>query len=160
MSNLAQTILEELFRFEIRYKGGTSASLAKLFDGFGFNQNSFKSSITRLHKKGLIKRSEEGWFITNEGKNFLSNNINNFVDSPFDKNAKKDLIVMFDIPENYRRYRDWLRGQLIMFGYIMIQQSVWVGPSPLPPEFKKHIKKLRLNNSIRTFKLAKGYVKK
>ena len=63
---------------------------------------------------------------------------------------------MFDVSEECRHYRNWLRDQLKEFGYVMVQQSVWAGPSPLPKEFKDYINKLKLQKSIRTFKLAKA----
>ncbi len=43
------------------------------------------------------------------------------------------------------------------FGYIMIQKSVWVGPSPLPKEFKDYMKEIKLDKCIKTFKLEKSY---
>ena len=50
----------------------------------------------------------------------------------FKNDSPKNLIVMYDIPHNMKVERDWFRRHLIKFGYIMIQKSVWVGPSPLP----------------------------
>jgi CRISPR-associated endonuclease Cas2 len=153
---LAKKILKELYEAEIRYKGGTSASLSDISKLFGANKNSYKSSVTRLHKNGFIKKEGGGWLVTNEGKQFLSQSSLKSFESPFTKSAKKDLLLMFDIPEEYRQYRNWLREQLKEFGYVMVQRSVWAGPSPLPLEFKAYIKKLKLQKTIRTFKLAKA----
>ncbi|MEK7140508.1 MAG: CRISPR-associated endonuclease Cas2, partial [Patescibacteria group bacterium] len=55
--------------------------------------------------------------------------------SSFKKDAPKNLIVMYDVPHNFKKERDWFRRHLVKFGYIMIQKSVWVGPSPLPKDF-------------------------
>jgi DNA-binding transcriptional regulator PaaX len=78
--------------------------------------------------------------------------------SRFKKDAPKNLIVMYDIPHNFKKERDWFRRQLINFGYIMIQKSVWVGPSPLPKEFLDYLKEIKINNNFKTFKLAKSYI--
>jgi len=67
---------------------------------------------------------------------------------------------MFDISESKKAEREWFRWNLKKFNFIMIQKSVWVGPSPLPKEFLNYIKKIGLKESIRTFKLAKPYINK
>ena len=77
--------------------------------------------------------------------------------SYFKKDAPKNLIVMYDIPHNLKKERDWFRRHLIRFGYIMIQKSVWVGPSPLPKNFLDYLKEIKIGDKLRTFKLAKTY---
>lgn len=67
---------------------------------------------------------------------------------------------MYDVADGKKKERDWLRRHLIKFGYIMIQRSVWVGPSPLPEQFVAYIKELGLRASVKKFKLAKPYSKK
>ena len=75
----------------------------------------------------------------------------------FKKDAPKNLIVMYDIPHNQKKERDWFRRQLIKFEYVMIQKSVWVGPSPLPKDFLDYLKEIRIGDKFKTFKLAKPY---
>lgn len=77
--------------------------------------------------------------------------------SQFEKNAPKNLIVMYDVPHEKKKERDWFRRQLKNFDYIMIQKSVWVGPSPLPKEFIEYVKSIDLRDKLKTFKLAKPY---
>jgi len=77
--------------------------------------------------------------------------------SSFKDNAPKNLIIMYDIPHNLKKERDWFRRHLIKFGYIMIQKSVWVGPSPLPKDFLNYLKEIKIGNKFKTFKLAKSY---
>src|ERR1035437_10771944 len=60
--------------------------------------------------------------------------------SPFKKDSPKNLLVMCDVPTEKKKERDWFRRHLKKFNYIMIQQSVWVGPSPLPKDFIKYVK--------------------
>ena len=64
---------------------------------------------------------------------------------------------MFDIPEVQKAEREWLRWHLKKFHYFMIQKSVWVGPSPLPKKFLDYIKSIKIENGVKTFKLARGY---
>lgn len=76
---------------------------------------------------------------------------------PLKSDAPKNLIVMYDIPHSLKKERDWFRRQLIKFGYIMIQKSVWVGPSPLPKDFLAYAKEIKIGDKLVTFKLAKPY---
>ncbi len=78
-------------------------------------------------------------------------------ESFFKDTAPKNLIVMYDIPHNLKKERDWFRRHLIKFGYIMIQKSVWVGPSPLPKSFLDYLKEIKIGDKFKTFKLAKSY---
>ena len=81
-------------------------------------------------------------------------------DSPFQKDSPKDLIVMYDIPHSLKKERDWFRRHLKKFNYIMIQKSVWVGPSPLPKDFLNYVKEIGLNGQLKTFRLARSYLNK
>lgn len=65
-------------------------------------------------------------------------------DYNFALNAPRDLIVVYDIPYNKRKERDWFRRHLQKFGFIMIQKSVWLGPSPLPNDFLDYVKSIGL----------------
>ena len=67
------------------------------------------------------------------------------------------LLIIYDIPEDKKSERNWFRRHLKDFHFIMIQRSVWVGPSPLPKDFLEYIKSIKIGNSFKTFKLAKGY---
>ena len=77
--------------------------------------------------------------------------------SPFNAGAPKNLIVMYDIPDNLKKERDWFRRQLIKFDYVMIQRSVWIGPSPLPEHFLDYLKEIKIGDKFKTFKLAKSH---
>jgi DNA-binding transcriptional regulator PaaX len=77
----------------------------------------------------------------------------------FKLNSPKDMIVTYDIPANRRKERDWFRRHLQKFDYIMVQKSVWIGPSPLPKDFLNYVKSIGLLKQFKTFKLAKPYTK-
>ena len=74
-------------------------------------------------------------------------------------NSPRDLVVMYDFPKDKIKERNWFRRHLQKFGYIMIQKSVWVGPSPLPKDFLNYVKSIGLLNQLVTLKLAKPYLK-
>src|SRR3990167_8890730 len=70
--------------------------------------------------------------------------------SIFKKNTPRNLLIIYDIPEGKKKERDWFRRQLINLQFKMIQKSVWVGPSPLPGEFKRYIKIIGLKQNFKT----------
>ena len=77
--------------------------------------------------------------------------------SSFNKDAPKNLLLIYDIPEERKKERDWFRRQLRNFDFAMIQRSVWVGPSPLPSDFLNYLKRIGLRKEFKTFRLAKPY---
>jgi len=80
--------------------------------------------------------------------------------SDFKKDTPKNLLLMYDIPHTRKKERDWFRRQLKNFDFVMIQKSVWVGPSPLPKDFFNYLKRIGLQKEFKTFKLAKSYTNK
>lgn len=113
-----------------------------------------------LKSMGYIKEVNGIYFITYKGEEFLNKKnktiFKKFESSKTDKDPK-DLLLLYDVPEDKKAHRDWLRKELVNFNYIMIQRSVWVGPSPLPKEFTQYLKDIGLKDTIKTFKLEKGY---
>jgi len=120
----------------------------KIFYYKGVRVNAFGIPVFSDKKKRIKKvdRKRKFYYIT--------------FHSEFDKKAPKNLIVIYDIPEEKKKERDWFRRQLKNFDYIMIQRSVWVGPSPLPKDFLDYVKLLDLKDKLKTFRLAKPYREK
>lgn len=127
-----------------------------------YNKQSIRNSFSKLHSKKLIEYHGSYIKITRDGEKYLKRK-STFLESfksNFKDNQKKNLLVLFDIQETRKIEREWFRRHLIKFGYIMIQKSVWVGPSPFPKEFIEYVKKIKLQESIKTFKLENGYQNK
>ena len=80
----------------------------------GVRVNSFGFPILNLNKKAtnskVTKRIFHSTFLSDLGES-----------------SPKNLIVMYDIPHEKKKERDWFRRHLKKFNYIMIQKSVWVG---------------------------------
>jgi DNA-binding transcriptional regulator PaaX len=114
--------------------------------------------LSRLKKKGLISKEKETWKITRLGKEMLmhkNNALLSFIPEKPNKKQKKTTIIVFDIPEKKRKYRDWLRYELIGLGFEFVQQSVWFGPT-LPQEFVVYLEKVKLIKYTRFFKVKEG----
>jgi len=150
-----EEIIKALSRSTFRYKGMTVGM-------FGFPVQSRKSlyaELSKLRKKKYIIKEGKYWKILPDGTRYLETRRAKLklFDSPFSKESPKNLLVMFDVSESRKAEREWLRHHLRKFGYIMVQKSVWVGPSPLPKGFTDYLKNIKLSDSLKTFKLARGY---
>lgn len=156
--SIVSEIINEFLKTELSYKGAR-VNLFGIPIYNEYKKSSYASSISRLKGKGFIDEDKLGWFITSDGKKFCKNNkkYKNF-NSPFSEKTPRDLLVIFDISQDRKKERDWLRWQLKKFNYSMIQRSVWVGPSPLPVEFKRYLEDIKLKECIKTFKLKSGYI--
>jgi DNA-binding transcriptional regulator PaaX len=113
----------------------------------GVKVNSFGLPVFLENKSGRIKTKERK-------KNFYHTTFS----SPFKKDAPRNLMVLYDIPEAKKKERDWFRRQLQAFGFKMVQRSVWVGPAPLPKAFLSYVKHVGIEKDFKTFKLAKSSI--
>ena len=150
-------ILKQLNGTGLSYKG-VRVNIFGIPQSDNIQRSSFGNTMARLNKRGLIEKNNNNWSVTNKGKIYLKNkSVFKKFDSPFDKKSPRDLLLMFDIPETKKLHRSWLRWQLKEFNYVMVQRSVWVGPSPLPKNFKEYLKEVEIQDCIKIFKLAKNY---
>lgn len=117
-----------------------------------------RKTLYRLKKQGLVENKNKIWEITEKGKGFLKDKLSlkiyHFGHLKI-KNAKRNMIIVFDIPEIRKKQRDWLRGNLLSLGFTQLQKSVWFGPAPLPKEFIKYLNETNLLQYLKFFKVAK-----
>jgi phenylacetic acid degradation operon negative regulatory protein len=110
--------------------------------GWCKSPKTFRSAISRLKKAGYIKR---GGFniisLANKGKSearqaYISAELRLYKhgQTQWDGGWR---IILFDIPENKRRHRDYLRNTIKFIGFKELQKSVWVSPYPLPSFLKE-----------------------
>lgn len=158
--SIAKEILKELWNTKIKH-GGMVVNIFGIPRFEKYPQRSIRTTIDRLRKKGLIEKELAGIVLSKHGREYVKRKIDSLKQFELPENISKDknLLLMFDIPTERKAEREWLRWHLKKFGYAMVQKSVWVGPSPLPKEFKEYLEKIKLNKCIKTFKLAKSYTK-
>lgn len=113
-----------------------------------------RRTLSRLKKKGFIKNENAVWKITNQGREYVKNKL--IIKLPHFKhlkteNNKKEIIIIFDIPELHKKSRDWLRGELMGLGFMQIQKSVWLGPAPLPKQFIKYLNEINILQYLKFF---------
>jgi len=111
----------------------------------GTKKNTLNVSLYRLKQKGLIEKVEVGYILTSLGEKLLAYRKG----GAYYKWDGKYRIVIFDIPEFLRRERNWLRLQLKILGYKLLQKSVFIGKRPLPVELMEEIINKKLYSYVR-----------
>ena len=113
----------------------------------------FYSILYSLKKQGFIRKTKNLnkksiWMLTKKGSIKLVNlkleKDNRF--PSFEISIEKDYLklVIFDIPESLKSHREWLRSTLILFGFRMLQKSVWIGENKLPEDFIHTLRNMKL----------------
>ena len=121
-----------------------------------YNEKSVRVGLSRLKNKGYLTNNFSNWSLTSRGKSHARKiKLLSYISSPFKKDCASKTILSFDIPEKNRVMRRWLRNQLKIFNYKMLQQSLWIGPGPLPLPFLKRLEDLNIRKNIKTFKITK-----
>ena len=156
------SLVQEILYVFSNYPGGYRIIYDILYNGKSPNQSdesferSIRNTLSRMKRNGLLKNSQRKWTITPEGRELLdgkNSDIKRFFSTRKVKvkRTAKSLILVFDIPEKKRRYRDWLRSELVGFDFEQIQKSVWFGPQ-LTKEFIEYLEEIDLLKYIRFLK--------
>jgi len=157
--SMIKEILDELWNTELNYKG-VRVNLFGIPRFSRYPKKSLQVTINRLKEKGIIQKELSGVILSKYGKEYVKRKFDSLkqFERPEGQSKERKLLVMFDVPTEKKGEREWLRWHLKKFNYIMIQQSVWVGPSPLPKEFSDYVKSIKLDRCIKIFKLKKPYL--
>ncbi|OIO33153.1 MAG: CRISPR-associated endonuclease Cas2 [Candidatus Yonathbacteria bacterium CG_4_10_14_3_um_filter_47_65] len=112
--------------------------IGPMFRLFGVQKKKYpsryiNSAIGRLKEKGYIVFEKKGGkkFIrlTKKGEvEFIKYHQGKVLPSPPKKWDKRWRIIIFDIPEKKRSLRDKVRENIAAFGFVRLQNSVWVYP--------------------------------
>jgi DNA-binding transcriptional regulator PaaX len=158
--NLSDYLLKILFSYSGGYKLLRRRLYAPTLPDFGARRRiaeaTLRTTLSRLKKRGLVQNKNAVWSITEQGKKYLETKLATLllphpIYTESLKKREKNMIIAFDIPEKYRKKRDWLRIELINLGFSPIQKSVWLGPAPLPQEFIKSLEELKLLPFLKFF---------
>jgi len=95
-------------------------------------------NLSRLKQRGLIARDadKKTYQLTEKGEriaNYIESR-RSILSQPWDGKFR---ILVFDIPEKYKGWREWLRHELILMQFQQLQKSVYIGKFPLPADFYK-----------------------
>ncbi len=107
-------------------------------------------TLNRMKTRGLVtlsgSKKKAIWRITQDGKSHFKD-VGSGITLPAEDG--KSRIAMFDIPEDRKTERDWLRAELLSFDYTPLQKSVFIGTRPLPKKLLKELDERGLRPYIR-----------
>jgi len=110
-------------------------------------KRNFYKLVQRLRTSGYLKtlkiKSEKAAIITPKGIEKLFKIELKIIDKKKRRDRKWQM-VLFDIPESKRKYRDYFRTALQYLGYKKLQKSIWVCPYNTLRETKGLIKRYNL----------------
>lgn len=155
LSETNELVLNALFPKNMA-GGRACRDILGLPTGYNISKENFSITLSRLCKQGLVKRKGckrfSSWILTKKGKEKLESY--QFVINPTKPDGIPRL-VMYDIPETERKKRDLLRYELVACDYKQLQKSVWIGYCPLPEEFIKSLKYMKLKNKVQILSIHK-----
>lgn len=136
------------------------------FEEFVRERQRFYNLIHYLKCDGIISESNRGerklHTLTEKGRKKLAALLaakNAAVPLPQSQYQKSDTdrftIIVFDVPEQERKKRDWLRAALGRMGYKMIQRSVLLGRTKIPSEFLDDLRNLHMVDYVEIFEITK-----
>lgn len=124
-------------------------------------KHALSATLCRLKKQGLVAtngpKKKAIWTITKEGRKFLKQASlrpakNVYTLAPEDGLTR---LVTFDIPEQQRKKRRWLHGELLACGFSPLHKSVFIGKRPLPSDLIKNLDELSLGKYVHIIGIEK-----
>ena len=105
-----------------------------------FKKQTIRVNLHRLEKQGLIAKAtkEKIYFLTDKGEEFTAYIKNRFsiLKKPWDGKFR---VVIFDVPEAKKHWREVIRNELILMQYQLLQKSAYIGKYPLSKIFCKEL---------------------
>ena len=117
----------------------------------GFEKNTIRVNIFRLKKEGLIVESEnKKFYLTDKGKEMVVyiKNRYSILEKPWDKKIR---LVVFDIQEKKKNFREWFRTELGLLMFKQLQKSVYIGKYPIPDDLYQDLIKNNLFQDVHIF---------
>lgn len=137
--------------------GGSRAYHARklgLYTPPGYPKNALQTAVGRMLRTGLINKSirkgEVIWELTGSGRNQL---VRSF---PLLKWQQREWdgwwrIVIFDVAEKQREFRDSLRSKLVELGFGQWQKSVYVSPHDVAQDMIEFLESSHLTEQTSVF---------
>lgn len=122
--------------------------------------------LSKLKHDGFIKQAEgaeKELTISKKGRAKLSELKKKFQNKHYEVKDTKisSIIISFDIPEEFRKKRAWLREVIQNLGFEMVHKSVWVGNKKLPEDLILDLDRMNILEFIEIFEVTKiGTLKK
>lgn len=117
------------------------------------NKRDYYRTLNRLKNHGLLRKKSDTFRLTKQGEReafFAHLDAQTVLYKP--KKREWDgqwRMIIFDVPEKKRKYRDYLRQMLKTLGFKELQKSTWVTPHPIPDFLKELLWEERMKHFTR-----------
>lgn len=120
-------------------------------------RQAFNNNLYRLQKKGILNFDASKDIIINKKVLESCTLFRNIEEKPI---GDQKVMVLFDVPEKKRKMRNWLRSQLKLWDFEILQQSVWMGKGLLPKEFTKRLRLMNIYDGVKIFRIQNIRIQK
>lgn len=114
------------------------------------SREKFRATRQRLIERGLVAKRARTYAVTAAGHGMLEK-LQRTLNSHAPHWDRKWRLVVFDIPEAKKKYREALRRELVATDFLRLQDSVWIGKHPLPNEVLTFIEECNLGKHVYLF---------
>ena len=120
---------------------------AEEFKQSRLEKKEIQQTLARLKKYGLVRENKGEFTFTAKSKKIVKKLLGyrKVLKEEWDRKYR---VVIFDIPEDLRHHRNWLRGELYFLGYTKLQQSVFISKYSLTEELIKEIKERGIERGV------------
>ncbi len=112
-----------------------------------FKEMTIRHSLWRLQKQGFVEKKGITYSLTEKGKALASYILKrrNSIGKKWDGKYR---VVVFDVPEKEKNFRNWFRQELYLLNYKKLQKSVFVSKHPLTKDIVREIKRRKMGNYV------------
>jgi phenylacetic acid degradation operon negative regulatory protein len=114
----------------------------------GYRPRGIYTGIKNLERRGIIKPVVGGHAFTLAGKKWFGRSLLKYHKQRRGKWDGKWRIVIFDIPQELHKNRNYFRNKLRALGFYMVQKSVFVFPYPCGDELGPICGRLQIGDYV------------
>ena len=119
----------------------------------GFDPDKIYSGFKNLERRGIISTLDgKSYKFTEKGKRWHKVSSIKYFASKYKKWDRKWRIVIFDIPQELHKNRNYFRAKIKSLGFCMLQKSVFVIPYPCEEELGYICRNLKISDYVDVIK--------
>jgi phenylacetic acid degradation operon negative regulatory protein len=156
----SQGMIFTLYGDYIRYRGGEiwTGSLIKLLKHLGMSEQAVRSALSRMWKKGWLKRRRAGrrsyYSLTDKSQELLTAGAQRIFE-PGDGEWSGDwYVVAYNVPEEKRHQRNRLRRELTWMGCGAFNTAIWISPHDIASSVREVSRRLGIEEYVQVFRSA------
>ncbi|MGH3278750.1 MAG: PaaX family transcriptional regulator [Trebonia sp.] len=160
LSGPPRALIVTVYGLYAREVGGwlSVSSLIKLLAELGVDEQSLRSSISRLKRRGLLvaerRGGKAGYALSSHARSMLATGDRRI----FQREAIADggnggwVVAVFSVPESERQRRHQLRSRLSWLGFGTVSSGVWVAPAHALDDAREHLARDGLQHYVDLFR--------